>query len=71
MKYEGDSNTNCNRCAGYSHQKIGTWTEGLRNKRTSGDHINYSIIENGQNTKKIPGDFRRFAVTQTPVVNIS
>ena len=27
----------------------------------------YSIIQNGQNTEKSPGDFRRLAVTQTPV----
>ena len=32
----------------------------------SGDHPNYSIIENGQNTKS-PGDLRRLAVAQTPV----
>ncbi len=31
------------------------------------DHLNYSIIEIGQNTEKSPGDFRRLAVTQTPV----
>ena len=31
------------------------------------DHPNYYIIENGQNTKKSPGDLRRLAVTQTPV----
>ena len=29
----------------------------------------FSIIENGQNTKKSPGDLRRLAVTQTPVKN--
>ena len=34
---------------------------------TSGDHPNYYIIENGQNTEKSPGDLRRLAVTQTPV----
>ena len=34
--------------------RLGSW-------RTSGDHANYSIIENSQNTEK------RFAVTQTPV----
>ena len=28
---------------------------------------NYSIIENGQNTEKSPGDLRRFAFPQTPV----
>ena len=33
----------------------------------SGDHPNVSIIENGQNTEKSPGDLRRLAVTQTPV----
>ena len=32
-----------------------------------GDHPNYSIIENGQNTEKSPGDFRRHADIQTPV----
>ena len=35
--------------------------------RTSGDHPNYSIVENGQNTVKSPGDLRRLAVSQTPV----
>ena len=30
---------------------------------------NYSIIENGQNIEKSPGDLRRLAVTQTPVRN--
>ena len=33
----------------------------------SGDHPNYRIIGNGQNTEKSPGDLRRLAVTQTPV----
>ena len=37
--------------------------------RTSGDHPNDSIFENGQNTKKSSGDLRRIAVTQTPVKN--
>ena len=32
-----------------------------------GDHPNDSIIENGQNTEKSPGDLRRLAVTQTQV----
>ena len=47
----------------YNHQKIGTETRGLRNKRTSGDHPNYSI----NNTETSPGDLRRLAVTQTSV----
>ena len=36
-----------------------------------GDHPNYSIIENCQNTEKSPGDLRRLAVTQTPLKIIS
>ena len=51
---------------------FGTVTKGLcketgrlGNKRTSGDHTNYYIIEIGQNTEKSPGDSRRLAVTQT------
>ena len=43
----------------------GTW--GLGNKRTSGDHPNYYIIENVQNTENGPVDLRRLTVTQTPV----
>ena len=48
---------------------FGTVTGGLGSRRTSGDHPNYSIIENGQNIEKSPGDLRRLAVTQTPVKN--
>ena len=33
----------------------------------SGDHPNYYIIENGQNTEKSPEDLRRLAITQAPV----
>ena len=43
--------------------------EDLEVGRTSGDHPNYYIIENGQNTEKSPGGLRRLAVTQTPVKN--
>ena len=42
-------------------------TGGYGSWRTSGDHPNYSIVENGQNTEKSPGDLRGLAVTQTPV----
>ena len=31
------------------------------------DHQNDSIIEDGQNTEKSPGNWRRLAVSQTPV----
>ena len=40
--------------------RLGIW-------RKIGDDLNDSIIENGQNTEKIPGDLRRLAVTQNPV----
>ena len=48
---------------------LGTVTRELGNKRTSGDHPNYSIVEIGQNTKRIPADLRRLANTQIPVKN--
>ena len=40
--------------------------KGLEDLEVS-DHPNNSIIENGQNTGKSPGDLRRLAVTQSPV----
>ena len=43
-------------------EDFGSW-------RTSGDNPNYSIIENGQNTEKSPGDLSRLAVSQTQVKN--
>ena len=49
--------------------RITKGTGGLGISRTSGDHSNNNIIENGQTTKKSPGDLRRLAVTQTPVKN--
>ena len=55
---------------------FGTVTKGLlkglgrRSWRTRGDHQNYSIIENGQNTEKSPVDLRRLAVNQKSVKNL-
>ena len=40
---------------------------GFGSWRPSGDHPNNSVIENGQNTEKSPGNLRRLAVTQSPV----
>ena len=48
---------------------IGKRTGGLGNKKTSGDHPNYSIVEIGQNTENCPGDLKRLAVPQTPAEN--
>ena len=67
MEYEGDNYTNRDCCFWYSHQKIIKVTGGLGNERTSGDHLNYNIIENDQNTEKSPGDLRKLVVIQTPV----
>ena len=52
MERESDSDTNHNWCARYSCQRIDTETGGHGNKRTRGDHPNYSIVEIGLNTKK-------------------
>ena len=68
MEHESDGDIHCNWRAEYSHQRIGTVTGGLRNKRMSRVHPNY-WIKIGQTTKKSPGDFKRLAVTQTPVEN--
>ena len=46
-----------------------TRTEGLGNKRTIRNHLNYSIIEINQNTEKSPGNLRRFAISQTLLRN--
>ena len=35
--------------------------------KTVGDHPDNSIVENGQNTEKSPGDLRKLVVTQTPL----
>ena len=67
VEHESDNNTNCDRYFWHSHQRIIKEIGGLGNKTTSGDHSNYYIFENGQNTEKSPGVLRRFIVTQTPV----
>ncbi len=45
---------------------FGTVTKGLLKGL---EELKVLIIENGQNTKKSPGNLRRLAVTQTPVKN--
>ena len=61
MEHEIDDDTNCNWCPRYNHQRIGTspgtgtstGTGRRGNKRMCEDHPNYSIIEIGQNTKRV------------------
>ena len=65
IEHESDGDTSCNWCTRYSHQKIGTGTGGIGNKRTSGDHPNYNIIKIGQNTEKSHEDLKKLAVTYT------
>ena len=67
MEHEGDSDTNCNWHTQNNPQTLGKSTGRIENLRMSRDQPNYSIVKIGQNTKKNPGDFRRLAVTQTPV----
>ena len=66
MEHEGDNYTNRDWCFWFSHQRIIKGTGELGGRRTSGDHSNYSIVQNGQNTEKSPGDLMRLAVTRTP-----
>ena len=69
MEHESDADTNSNWCVRYSHQKIGKGIGGLENKRTSGDHPNYTIVEIGKDTKKSLENLRSLAVTQAPEEN--
>ena len=55
--------TGPSQCSWYSHRRIIKETGGRGNKRMSGNHPNYYIIEIHQNTEKNPGDLRRFTVT--------
>ena len=57
--------TNCNCFPWYNHQRTNKGMGGLGGWRTSGDHLNYWIIEISQNTVKSPGDLRRPIVSQT------
>ena len=47
MEYESDGNVNCNWCTRYNHERIGTGTGGLGNKRMSGDYLNYRAADIG------------------------
>ncbi len=69
MEHESDIYTTYNWCSWYSHRRMIKWTGGLGNKRTSGDHPNYSIIEINQDIEESPRDLKRLAVTKTPGKN--
>ena len=69
MEHESDGDASCKWSARYSHQRIRERTGGFGNKKMSGDHPNYSIVEISRNTKRSPGDLRKLSVTQTLVEN--
>ena len=69
MKHEGDGGTYYIWRTWHVLERIGTETGGIGNQRKNRDHLDYSIVEIGQNTEKSPGDLRRLAVTQTPAKN--
>ena len=55
---------------------LGTVTKGLvkglrgvGNKRTSGDHLNYSTLKISQNTEKSSGNLRTLVVAEAPAEN--
>ena len=54
VEHESAVYTNSNLCSWYSHRCFGKGTRELGNKRTSGDHANYCITEDGRNTEKSP-----------------
>ena len=58
MQHEGHGDTNCNCSSWYSHQRTGTRTGGLGNKRTSKDHPKFGVIKIGKDTEKSPGNLR-------------
>ena len=67
LEHEGDNYTNRDWYFCYSHHSIIKGTGGLGGRSTSGNHPNYSIIENDQTTERSPGELKSFSVTQTPV----
>ena len=63
MEHEDDCDINCNWCTRNNPQRTDKGTGRLENKRISGDHPDYSIINIGQNTQKSLGELKGLAVT--------
>ena len=64
MEHEVYGDTSCNWCTWIDPQRLSKRSREVGNWRTNGDHLNYSIVEVGQNTEKSPGDLRRLSATQ-------
>ena len=56
VEHESNGDTNHNWYSWCSLQRIDKGSGGHRNKRTSGKHLNYSIIKIAQNAEESPGD---------------
>ena len=56
MEHESDGDSNCNWRAWHVPQRFGAGTIGLGDKKTSGDHPIYRVINIAQSTEKSPGD---------------
>ena len=70
-KILSNGDINCNCYTWNNFQRIGKGIGRFGNKKSNGDHLDNSIIKTGQNTEKSLGEWRRLAITQTPVQNIS
>ena len=56
IEHERDDAISCTWCARYTHQRIGTGSGGLWNKKTSGVYPNYNIIKIGLSSEMSFGD---------------
>ena len=69
MEYEDGSDTNCNWCTWKELQKLYKLAGRAKNRRASKDHLNYWIVEISQNNEKSPGELRKIAIIQTPMID--
>ena len=57
MKHESYGDTNCNWYTQNDPQRFDKGAESIGNRKTSGDHPNYSIVKIDQNTKRLKKTF--------------
>ena len=69
MEHESDWDTNFNWYVWNDTERFGDRAGRVRMEGRTEVIPNYSIVLFSQNTKKSPGDLRKFAVTQTPMEN--
>ena len=71
MEQEIDNYINLDQFFGTATKGLLKGQEGFNIWKKTGDHPNNSIIENGRNTEKSPGDLRRLAVNSNSSKNPS